>query len=298
MLGNNIAFYFKNKSEVLGLYNTNHVTISGVCTTRCDISQLVDIREVISRFNPEIVVHCAALTDIDRCESDRELARKINIQSTRHIVESIKDSTMMIYISTDAVYDGIRGNFSEEDNINPQNYYGVSKYEGELEALKHTNTLVLRTNIFGWNIQAKKSLGEWILGELEVGRKISCFKDARFSSIYTFELAKVLDILMRSNLRGVYNCCSSDSCSKYEFALMLASRFGLDKTLITPISIDDFSFKARRGKNLALNVSKLKKELDYELPTIGQSLDSFYADFLRGFPKSNYGKAYLYEFNE
>ena len=78
------------------------------------------------------------------------------------------------------VYDGIKGNFSETDNINPQNYYGASKYEGEIETLKNKDALILRTNIFGWNIQDKMSIGEWILDELRAKRKINCFKDAFF----------------------------------------------------------------------------------------------------------------------
>ncbi|MFC1567547.1 sugar nucleotide-binding protein [Thermodesulfobacteriota bacterium] len=77
--------------------------------------------------------------------------------------EEVKNKNIkLIYISSDSVYDGIGGNFSEEDNVNPQNYYGTSKYEGELEILKAENSLIFRTNIFGWNIQNKKSLGVYI----------------------------------------------------------------------------------------------------------------------------------------
>ena len=114
-----------------------------------------------------------------------------------------------------------------------------------MEVLKGTGYLILRTNPFGWNIQEKKSLGEWILAELKAGRQIKGFKDACFSTIYTMELARVIDIAVRNQLSGIYNCGASDSCSKYDFALKIADRFGLDKKLITPISIDDWQMSRR-----------------------------------------------------
>ena len=91
---------------------------------------------------------------------------------------------------------------SEIQEINPQHYYGQTKLEGEYEALKNINALVLRTNIYGWNIQDKQSLGEWILSQLERRQTINGFVDAYFSSIYTFEFAKILDIAIKKNIRG------------------------------------------------------------------------------------------------
>jgi UDP-4-amino-4,6-dideoxy-N-acetyl-beta-L-altrosamine transaminase len=184
------------------------------------------------------------------------------------------------------VYDGSRGNFSEDDNnISPQNYYGVTKYEGELEVRKKEHSLILRTNLFGWNIQNKQSLGEWILAALRAKQKINCFEDAYFSSIYTLELARVIDISIKENLTGVYNCGGLNPCSKYEFALKIADCFGLDKTLVQPISIEDFNFKAKRGKNLSLNVHKIQKALNYRLPTMDQSIEAFYRDSKCGLPE-------------
>jgi len=283
LLGNNLAHYFKDKQEVTGLYFSHPVVIRGIRTEKCDLLHDNSIRQIISDFNPSIIIHCASLTNIDQCESDRNLTEKINVAATKNIREAITDKDIkLVYISTDAVYDGVKGDFSEDDEIDPLNYYGLSKYEGELQILRKEHSLILRTNIFGWNIQDKKSLGEWILDELNGRRKINGFKDAYFSSIYTMEFARVIDIAIQKKLSGVYNCGSQNSCSKYEFAVKIAECFGLDRTLITPISIDDFNFKAKRGKNLSLNVNKLQKELDYKLPTIDQSIDAFYKDYKCG----------------
>lgn len=283
LLGNTLAYYFKDKYEVSGLYNDHPVNINGVRTEHCNMLDQDAVNHIVTRVNPSIIIHCASLTDVDKCDTERDLAKRINVLLTKNIVGSVADKDVkLIYISTDSVYDGIKGNFSEDDAVNPLNYYGLSKLEGEREIEKKKNSLILRTNIFGWNIQDKKSLSEWILGELQEGRQINCFKDVYFSSIYTLELARVIDIAIRKDLTGTYNCGASDSCSKYEFAQKIAEHFNLDRTLINPISIDEYNFTAKRGKQLSLDVNKLQKALDYKLPGIDQSVESFYKDFRCG----------------
>ena len=286
LLGNNLAYYFKDKYEIVGLYNSRPVTIDGIYTERCQLSHPDQIKKIISDYDPDVIIHCASLTNIDECEADKETTKKVNVLATKDIVEAVRDvDVKLIYISSDSVYEGVKGDYSEDDRIGPQNYYGLSKYEGELEVFKKENALVFRTNIFGWNIQNKKSLGEWILGELKAKQRINGFKDAYFSTIYTMELTRVIDISIKKNLTGVYNCGGLDPCSKYEFSLRIADCFGFDKTLITPISIDDSNFKAKRGKNLTLNVNKLQKTLDYKLPTINHSIEAFYRDYKCGLPE-------------
>ena len=286
LLGNNLAHYFKNKYKILGLYCSHPVSITGIQTKQCDLSYSNLIKDIIERFSPSIIIHCASLTNVDQCETNPETTNKVNVISTKNIVNIISDKDIkLVYISTDSVYDGIGGNFSENDNVNPLNCYGRSKYEGELEVLRKKESVILRTNLFGWNIQEKKSLGEWILDELKSGRKIQGFKDACFSTFYTFELARVIDMAIQNQLSGVYNCGSSDSCSKYDFAMKIADCFDLDKELIIPISIDDFPFEAKRGKGLSLNVSKLENAFNYKLPTIDQSIAEFYRDYKCGLPR-------------
>ena len=128
LLGSNFAYYFRNNYSILGLYNNNPVCIKGVMTDKCDITQEVIINNIFKDFNPDIVIHCASLTNIDKCETNQETSNMINVLGTRNIVKALEhfDSKLM-YISTDSVYDGVRGFFSEEDRVNPKNYYGLSK---------------------------------------------------------------------------------------------------------------------------------------------------------------------------
>jgi perosamine synthetase len=286
LLGNNLARYFARTFDVLGLYNEHPVVIPGIRTDTCDLLGLDAVRRVLDGFRPSVVLHCASLANVDQCESDPELSELLNVACTRRIVDALEGSEAhLVYISTDSVYEGTKGRYSEEDAARPLNVYGRTKWEGERPVLERPGGLVLRTNLFGWNIQDKKSLGEWILGELAAGRSIGGFRDAVFSTIYTMELARVIDVAIRRKLSGLYNCGSSDSCSKYEFALKIADRFGFDRHLIRPISIDDFEFRARRGKDLSFSTKRIEETLEYRMPGIDQSVDAFYKDYRCGVPE-------------
>ncbi|SVD93125.1 uncharacterized protein METZ01_LOCUS445979, partial [marine metagenome] len=167
LLGNNLAYYFNSRHEILGLYFSNPIMISGIQTEQCDLTLKENVSAILTHFVPDVIIHCTSLANIDQCEKDPELAQRLNMHTTQSIVDTLQGSdTRLVYISTDAVYDGDKGEFSETGPTFPKNNYGKTKLEGEKEALRHDPVLVLRTNIFGWNIQNKQSLGEWILDEL------------------------------------------------------------------------------------------------------------------------------------
>lgn len=281
LLGNNLAMYLSGFSKVMGLYHHHAVSIPRVLMQKCDLCDSDEVSNTVNEFDPDVIIHCASLTNIDQCEETRD---NTNIITTENIIGSIQPSCYVVHISTDSVYDGVKGYFDESDPTFPCNYYGKTKLDSESLVLNHENSLVLRTNIFGWNIQDKQSIGEWILAEFDAKRSINGFNDAKFSSIYTFEIARIIEQAIDQKLKGVFNCASRNNCSKYEFALKIAEQFNLDKSLIKSISIDDHRFKARRGKNLSLNVTKLETTLDTKLPTIESSIEQFYRDYQCGLP--------------
>ena len=112
MLGNNLAYYFKDKYEVLGLYNSHPVIINGIHTEKCNISYKDSLNKIINEFKPLIIIHCAALSNVDQCEIDNDATKKTNILGTSNLVECVADKNIkLIYISSDAVYDGFKGKF-------------------------------------------------------------------------------------------------------------------------------------------------------------------------------------------
>ncbi len=287
LLGNNLAFSLRDSYEILGLYHSCRVEIDGISTQAVDLTVGDGIGALIKRFSPDIVVHGAAQADVDICEERAQEAERINVFGTRNLVESLNNypQTKLIYISTDLVYDGLRGDFCEEDRPNPLNCYGITKCKAEAEVLRREGSLVLRTNFFGWNIQDKYSIGEWVIHELTRQREIQGFTDCIFSSIYTFELARILDLAIHKHLAGIYNCASATSMSKYTFLKEIATRLNLNTNLIKPISVDDFGFKARRSKRLNLNTAKLAKALSVDIPSMDHSMKRFVEDFREGIPR-------------
>jgi perosamine synthetase len=293
LLGNNLALYFRGKFKVLGLCHQNTVVIPGVSVESIDLRKIDQVKRLISRFSPDIIIHCASLTNVDYCEENPEEATAANVDLTQNLVGCIeKDSHVkFIFISTDSVYGENEGLQHTEKITAPCNVYGKTKLQGEKVVVGIPNSLILRTNIFGWNIHNKNSLGEWILHELKQRSQIGGFKNAFFSTIYTFELARIIDTSIRNDIAGVYNCGSRDSCSKFDFAVKLADMFGFDKNLINSIVLNQHNFKAKRSKDLSLCVDKIEKELGFQLPVIDFSLEQFFRDYQKGLPveiKSNH----------
>ena len=286
LLGNNLAWFFKEEYQVLGLYHRHPVSIERIATREVNLLSLASLKECLVDFQPDILIHCAALADIDHCEKFKAEAMEINVHGTRNIVEGLKGlSTRLVHISTDAVYDGKKGNYTEEDPVQPVNHYGWTKYYAEKEALRREGALVLRTTIFGWNILDKTSLGEWILKRLKAGQRIQGFDDVCFSGIYTMDFAKLIAACLQKNLAGTYISASRTAMSKYDFALELARVFGLDSGLIQKASVADLRLPAERGKNLSLCADKLEKDLGTTLPTLQESISHFYRDYQRELPQ-------------
>jgi len=286
-LGSNLAFCFKNQYEILGLYHSRSVNLKGIATKEVDLRLFSSTDAMIKEFKPEVVIHCAAQADVDACEVNRDQAFELNVGTTANLIKALKNApTKLIQISTDLVYDGSKGMYTEEDQARPVNYYGMTKLASEQEALKDERSLILRTNFFGWPIrlpgegtEPRRTLAQWAMAELGEGRPIKGFTDVHFSSIYTFDLAVLIAKIIEKNLKGVYNCASSTSLSKYEFIYQLAQKAGFDTQLIQPVSVDQFPFKAKRAKNLSLNVTKLSRDLQESLPSLEQSIEDFIRDF-------------------
>lgn len=286
LLGSNLAYCLRDRYEVYGLYYTHELRIDKVATSSCDLRDAEQIRRVIGAVGPDVVIHCAAQADVEICEQHPDQAEAMNVAATRNVVGALSSSPVkLIYISTDLVYGGTEGNNAEKDAAAPQNVYGRTKLKGEEEALKRPGALVFRTNFFGWSIFKSRSLAEWIIQELRSQKQIKGFADAVTSTMYTFELAELVARAIEKDLTGVYNLGSADSLSKHDFAVAIADRLGFDKTLIVPSSIDAFDFKAKRSKNLSMNVSKLSESLGARIPTIETSLDHFVEDYKKGVRK-------------
>jgi dTDP-4-dehydrorhamnose reductase len=271
MLGSNLCVMYAKSHEVIAT-GRNRPIISGCDNRSLDITSTHDAR-LISELAPDLVVHCAALTNVDQCEREPELARQINALGAEIIAkEAKKAGAACIHISTDAVFDGEKGGYSEADEPHPIQAYGKSKLEAERLVASH-DALIVRTCIYGWNRKAKQSLAEWMISTLEKGEKIQGWTDIRFSPILVNNLGDALLELHAKGQKRIIHVAGSEGCSKFEFACAVARVFGLDARLIRPTLSSHAKLQAPRAKDLTLNVTAASGMLSTRLLGIRAGLE-------------------------
>jgi dTDP-4-dehydrorhamnose reductase len=276
LLGSTLAATADGHSRVFGLCRVKPP--AGLRAERCfevDIANAGAVRDAVVSVRPQIVFHCAAETNVDRCEDDPDLARRVNVEGTRHVACASRDvGASLVYVSTDSVFDGQRGGYSEADEPRPLNAYARSKREGERVALEECpSCTVVRVNFYGWNLLPhKKSLLEWILSELHRGGTIQGFRDVVFAPLSTKDLSGILLDIAERGLQGLYHAGSRDALSKYEFARMAAALFGFDPGRVREASVDEARLRAPRPKSTWLAVGRLEEALGAPLPTARESL--------------------------
>jgi len=273
LLGSNIIMAARSRFEVYASYNKNRVEMSGARFLKADLTDKSQLKH-IEQFNPNLIIHCAALTNIDGCEDNPDEAYRQNVLTSKNIAKLANQTgAYLIHISTDAIFDGRKGNYSEADKPNPISVYGKTKLHAEHEVLSiHPSSSVIRTNIYGWNKRDKFSLAEWMLNKLENNDELPAFKDIIYSPIIVNNLIVQLFVLYDKKFSGIIHLAGGESCSKLDFANVLAEVFALDKSLIKTTSIDDLNLRASRGKNINLDVSRAQKLLNTPLPKVREGL--------------------------
>ena len=254
-LGKNIVEKFKNHNITqtnLTKFNKNSY-----------ILDITDEKQVIDCFNdvkPSVVINCAANTNIDFLESNTSTAYSINGEGVRNLAVTCKKSDVrLIHISTDGIFDGIHGKYTEEDEPTPINVYAKSKIIGEKNIIKNClNHVIVRTNFYGNHPQGK-SLFNNILSKLKNGKQFTGFDDVIFSPLEVSNLSDLIYDVTFSNYRGILNLSSNEFISKYQFCCKMAEVFGFDSNLIKKGSIDSAGFIAKRPKNTSLDNKKSKQ---------------------------------------
>lgn len=266
LLGSAVSFHFRDYFQVTSTYTSHKVEIDGCKTIQLDITYLRKTIDTIKKIKPEIIIHTAALVGVGICEKNPVLAKKINVEGTRNIVEAAKKTdSKIIYISTDYVFDGKKGNYSEEDKPNPINIYGKTKYGGEI-LIDTQKDAIIRTSIYGWNIiKTRRSFSTWIIEDLRNNKHINVFADNINSMMLANNFAEALKEFIDKDLNGITNIASSEKISKYDFAITLADIFKLDKDLVNPIKNDEAPGADKRPLDVSLSTSKSRKELKTRL---------------------------------
>jgi len=259
MLGSSLCRLYNNKHKVYA-FHRDKVSLSS-CTADYSLD-LMDSNQLDAQFSqikPDLVIHCAGLTSIDVCEKEPTLAHEANVTVTENVARICSNETKLVYISTDQVY----GKASDHSEINtvlqPVNQYGKTKLQGEQKVKELcTDHLIIRTNIFGWNVKPERmSSAEWIYRSLKKGKEITLFTDYTFSPVYTEYLGDIVMQLFEMGFTGIINVGSPSPCSKHDFGMRLAGEFGLNSSRIRKGSIYNHPFSTPRFHKLDLDITKL-----------------------------------------
>jgi dTDP-4-dehydrorhamnose reductase len=259
LLGINLAMEASRQHTVFGTMNSHKLKTSAFTVMETDLLDPGAVERVLDESQPDWVIHCAALANLEACELAPELARQLNTELPKNLaVQCRKGGARLLHISTDAVFDGQRGSYTEGDTPSPPGVYSQTKLAAELAVAEaYPDAIIARVNLFGWSMGGKRSLAEFFFYNLQAGNPIMGFTDVYFCPLL----------------------------AKYDFGVTIARKFSFDPGLITPKSVTESTLTATRSPNLTLKVDKLIHDLGVVPPKISTALDRFYALYQQSYPQ-------------
>jgi dTDP-4-dehydrorhamnose reductase len=241
-----------------------------------DIANAFDTYAVMNREKPDVVVHAAAMTQVDDCELQPEQCERINVQGTAQILTDAETfSSHFIYISTDFVFDGERGNYKEDDDTLPISLYGFSKLQAE--SMVQTSDIpfaIVRTCLVYGNLLkgTRSNIVSWVKDSLEQGKTIQVVSDHVRTPTYVEDLAKGIALIIEKKATGIYHISGKDWLTPYDIALKTAAKYNLDAGKIVKVDAATFKQPGRRPMKTGFNIEKARKELGFEPMTFDEGL--------------------------
>jgi dTDP-4-dehydrorhamnose reductase len=287
LLGLNLALETAHQHTIFGTVNHHDLQTDLFTVIQTNLLAPGAVELLLERTQPDWIIHCAALANLDACEADPLQAKQLNTELPHILANHVaRSGARLLHVSTDSVFDGLRGDYTEEDIPNPVGVYSRTKLEGELAVAETDPTAIIaRVNLFGWSLTGNRSLAEFFFNNLSLGRQVMGFTDVLFCPLLANHLAGIFIKMLDKNLSGLYHVVSSESLSKYEFGVRLAHRFNLDSDLINPTSVARSSLKALRSPNLTLRSDKLALSLGESIPRLSTGLDRLFALYQQGYPQ-------------
>ncbi|PKL83574.1 MAG: dTDP-4-dehydrorhamnose reductase [Ignavibacteriae bacterium HGW-Ignavibacteriae-3] len=269
MLGQRLVEYFSKdqKIELKCASAENESFIPGVDYTQLDIRQKNNVREIILDFFPDFVINAAAFTNVDKSESERETAWKINVTGVENIaLYSWTIDAHLIHISTDYIFDGKNGPYSESDKPNPIGYYGRTKLAGE-NSIRTSGVrfTILRTNILYGPVRfGRPDFVKWVIDSLRSNKEIRIVTDQIGNPTFIDDIVASINKIIESKKEGIYNIAGKETLSRYDFTIRIAKYFGLDEKLIMPILTDELRQPAPRPLKSGLLTLKAETEIGFK----------------------------------
>jgi dTDP-4-dehydrorhamnose reductase len=233
------------------------------------------VQNVFEKYQPDIIVHAGAMSKVDECEQNHELAYLTNTEGTANMLNhAAKHKCFFIFISTDFVFDGQKGKYAEDDKPNPVNYYGKTKLLAE-EAVKEYgfDWAILRTElVYGKSFSGKGNILTVVKEKLEKGEEYNVVDDQVRTPTYVEDLAAGIISVIEKKVTGIYHLSGEDILTPYQMAILTAQYLGLRKSLISKVTAENFSQPAIRPLKTNFIIDKARKILDYHPVSFNEGL--------------------------
>ena len=273
LLGQKLVYALRDRRDVELIATSrgeNRVKeTSGYIYESLDITNETDVKSVIKKYLPDSIINTAAMTNVDPCETERELCWKMNVDSVKYLIDACKEHNChLVHLSTDFIFDGEKGSlYTEEDEPNPVSYYGLSKLEAEkLVQASEIKWAILRT-ILVYGIvddMSRSNIVLWAKGALESKKVLNVVDDQFRSPTLAEDLAQGCVLAALNEAEGIFNISGKDYMSVLEIVYRVADYFGLDKSLVNVVSSATLSQPAKRPPRTGFDLTKSRNILGYE----------------------------------
>ena len=259
---------------IKSLPSTNNITSCSKSNglNQIDLTDFSLVKNFINEVNPNVIIHCAALTDVEKAEKEPNIALINNCHATKNLIKNISDQCHFIYISTDQVYSK-NPDLHVEGTENPINIYGKTKWLGALEAKKHKKSTVIHTNMFGKSINNNRiSFTDNIINIIKNQDELNLFEDAYFSPLHVEDIAYYVNEIILKNIYGTYNLGSRNGMSKKDFIIEMGKHLNLSLNKSKSIKSSKIKSRTNRTLDLRLNVSKIENIMGLKMPNLIDSI--------------------------
>lgn len=278
LLGQKLVQYAPENAQLLatGSGEQRVALPDGVSYATMDICQSDEVMRVVEEFQPDCIVHAAAMTHVDRCEQEPDACRKINVLGTQNVAAAAKKvGAHIVHISTDFIFDGLAGPYSEGDFPNPLSVYGASKWESEevLSASGAAYTVLRTMLVFGYDQTGKSNIVLWAKSSLEKGEEMRVVDDQFRAPTLADDLAVACYLAFDAKAYGVYHIAGADVLSIREMVRQVAEFWNLDDSKVTTIKTHELGQPAPRPPYTGFVLDLAVEELGYEPKTFMQALE-------------------------
>jgi dTDP-4-dehydrorhamnose reductase len=279
LVGGNAAVLGAKTWNVTATYESHPFEIAGVHTVRLDLENFRDVRSLVLSLRPQAVIHCAAWSRLDECESDRSRTFKINSESVRVLAEACAESgSRLVFTSTDMVFDGEKGNYAETDPVHPVSVYGESKCAAEehIRRVCADHAIARVALVYGKPVTGGTSFSEGLLKAWKDGKSTPLFTDQFRTPVEAAGLAEALLELASSLFRGTMHAGGADRADRHAFGRFLAQKAGVPDDLLLPVSMFDAALPARRPRDASFDTSLARSVLKTRLLGFREGIEKAY----------------------